>query len=224
MDALAERTGRAYRLVEYSGHPEADPGHRRHGLRRRHGPRDRRRRSPPPASGSACCRSGSTGRSRQPSSSPRCRPRWSAIAVLDRTKEPGSNGEPLFLDVVSSLSEAHADGELASDAARHRRPLRPVVQGVHAGHGRRDLRRAGRRVAPASGSPSASPTTSAARACRTTPTSTSRTRATLRAVFYGIGSDGTVGANKNTDQDPRPRTRRCTPRPTSSTTRRSPAG
>jgi acylphosphatase len=29
-----------------------------------------------------------------------------AIAVLDRTKEPGSGGEPLYLDVVAALSEA----------------------------------------------------------------------------------------------------------------------
>ena len=27
------------------------------------------------------------------------------IAVLDRTKEPGSQGEPLYLDVVSALKE-----------------------------------------------------------------------------------------------------------------------
>ena len=33
------------------------------------------------------------------------------VAVLDRTKEPGSLGEPLFLDVVAALSEAHMDGE-----------------------------------------------------------------------------------------------------------------
>ena len=35
------------------------------------------------------------------------------VAVLDRTKEPGSIGEPLFLDVVAALTEAHADGERA---------------------------------------------------------------------------------------------------------------
>ena len=33
-----------------------------------------------------------------------------AIAVLDRTKEPGSTGEPLYLDVVTAMSEALADG------------------------------------------------------------------------------------------------------------------
>ncbi len=31
-----------------------------------------------------------------------------AIAVLDRTKEPGASGEPLYLDVVTALSEAWA--------------------------------------------------------------------------------------------------------------------
>ena len=35
------------------------------------------------------------------------------IAVLDRTKEPGSIGEPLFLDTVAALTESFADGERA---------------------------------------------------------------------------------------------------------------
>ena len=33
-----------------------------------------------------------------------------AIAVLDRTKEPGALGEPLYQDVITALSEAQADG------------------------------------------------------------------------------------------------------------------
>jgi len=35
-----------------------------------------------------------------------------SIAVLDRTKEPGAVGDPLYLDVVSTLAEARADGKL----------------------------------------------------------------------------------------------------------------
>ena len=35
-----------------------------------------------------------------------CRRRSRRIAVLDRTKEPGAPGEPLYLDVVTALSEA----------------------------------------------------------------------------------------------------------------------
>ena len=67
------------------------------------------------------------------------------LAVLDRTKEPGSVGEPLYLDVVASVSEAVAlgRGPFFAGAARHRRAVRPRVQGVHAGHGEGDLRRDG---------------------------------------------------------------------------------
>ena len=36
-----------------------------------------------------------------------------AIAVLDRTKEPGAGGEPLYKDVVAAVVEAHGDGSLA---------------------------------------------------------------------------------------------------------------
>jgi pyruvate-ferredoxin/flavodoxin oxidoreductase len=42
------------------------------------------------------------------------------VAVLDRTKEPGSYREPLFLDVLAALNESHVDGE---------RELMPLVVG-----------------------------------------------------------------------------------------------
>ncbi|MBN2560403.1 MAG: pyruvate:ferredoxin (flavodoxin) oxidoreductase, partial [Phycisphaerae bacterium] len=35
-----------------------------------------------------------------------------SIAVLDRTKEPGSDGEPLYKDVVTALTQAFAEGTL----------------------------------------------------------------------------------------------------------------
>jgi pyruvate-ferredoxin/flavodoxin oxidoreductase len=34
------------------------------------------------------------------------------IAVLDRTKEPGAGGEPLYADVVSAFFEASATGQI----------------------------------------------------------------------------------------------------------------
>ena len=40
-----------------------------------------------------------------------------AIAVLDRTKEPGAIGEPLYLDVVTALAEACSRTAAASHAA-----------------------------------------------------------------------------------------------------------
>ena len=35
-----------------------------------------------------------------------------SIAVLDRTKEPGSTGEPLYLDIVQSISEAFQSNKI----------------------------------------------------------------------------------------------------------------
>ena len=40
------------------------------------------------------------------------------IAVLDRTKEPGAIGDPLYLDVVTALAEARADGKLPFASSR----------------------------------------------------------------------------------------------------------
>ena len=39
------------------------------------------------------------------------------LAVLDRTKEPGSTGDPLYLDVITTLSEASATGTLPFKSA-----------------------------------------------------------------------------------------------------------
>ena len=47
-----------------------------------------------------------------------------SIAVLDRTKEPGSIGEPLLLEISSALIEAIARGRSRGAAADPRRPLR----------------------------------------------------------------------------------------------------
>ena len=65
------------------------------------------------------------------------------VAVLDRTKEPGAGGEPLFLDVAAAMGEAYAAGRLGAPADHRRRSLWLVQQGIHAGDGGRHLRRAG---------------------------------------------------------------------------------
>ena len=62
------------------------------------------------------------------------------LGVLDRTKEPGSVGEPLYLDVVAALAEAVATGERPGNAAGVWRAIRTVVEGVHAGDGGGRLR------------------------------------------------------------------------------------
>ncbi len=122
-----------------------------------------------------------------------------SIAVLDRTKEPGALGEPLYSDVLTALGEALQTGTLPfAIPARGRRSLRPLLEGVHAGHGARACfdelaqadaqeplhrRHRGRRQPQLD---------------RLRPELDDRpTRAPSRAMFYGLGADGTVGANKN---------------------------
>ena len=105
------RTGRRYGLVDYHGAPDAERVDRRHGLGAPARSRRRSTRSSPPAS-----RSGMLARPPLPavpgrrSSSPPCRRPCGRIAVLDRTKEPGAVGEPLYLEVVAALAEA-MDGD-----------------------------------------------------------------------------------------------------------------
>ena len=62
------------------------------------------------------------------------------IAVLDRTKEPGAVGEPLFQDVVAALDEAGPEPYVGMHPPRViGGRYRFVVEGVHARDGRQRL-------------------------------------------------------------------------------------
>ena len=64
-----------------------------------------------------------------------------AIGVLDRTKEPGSPGEPLYQDVVTTFAETpEKDAGGARLAAHCRRTLWTFLQGIYTGHGESCLR------------------------------------------------------------------------------------
>ncbi len=120
------------------------------------------------------------------------------IAVLDRTKEPGAVGEPLYQDVVTAIHEAIN----ASDA-----PFRfvPRVIGGRYGLGSKEftpsmvaavfdeLDEAAPRSHFTVGI--ADDVSFASLPCDEA--FTTEDPQTIRAVFYGVGSDGTVGANKN---------------------------
>jgi pyruvate-ferredoxin/flavodoxin oxidoreductase len=196
MAALFERTGRRYRLFEYGGHPEAE--------------------RVVVLAGSAaetaeevadwlCARGERVGvikaRLLRPFSAldflavlPST---VRALAVLDRTKEPGSVGEPLYLDVLSALSEAGRDGagppaplvvggryglsskefdppmvKAVFDELKAERPRNHFTVGIVD-----DVTNTSLAVDPAF--------------------DTEDDPERVRAVFYGLGSDGTVGANKN---------------------------
>ena len=118
------------------------------------------------------------------------------VAVLDRTKEPGSLGEPLFLDVLGALAEAHAAGALSS---------MPVVTGGRYGLSSKEFT-PGMVAGVFTDLAAAHPKPRFTIGITDDVSGTSLDYAdldiepasTVRAVFYGLGSDGTVGANKNT--------------------------
>ncbi|MCG9889520.1 MAG: pyruvate:ferredoxin (flavodoxin) oxidoreductase [Thermosynechococcaceae cyanobacterium MS004] len=114
-----------------------------------------------------------------------------AIAVLDRTKEPGSLGEPLYQDVVNSLVEAERSnlrvvGGRYGLSSKEFTPamVKAVFDNLTAPKPKNhftvgildDVTHTSLTVDPS---------------FQIEPDSV------VRAIFYGLGSDGTVGANKN---------------------------
>jgi len=115
------------------------------------------------------------------------------IAVLDRTKEPGASGEPLYLDTVTAIYEEWLDGPLPQvvggryglsskeftpamvkavyDNLKQERPKNHFTVGIYddVSHTSLDY----------------------------DPDFSIEPDNVVRAMFYGLGSDGTVGANKN---------------------------
>jgi pyruvate-ferredoxin/flavodoxin oxidoreductase len=121
-----------------------------------------------------------------------------AIAVLDRTKEPGSTGEPLYLDVQNAISEAVAAGKIARTNA-------PLVVGGRYGLGSKEFNPGMAKSVfdnLASEQPKNHFTVGIVDDLSGTNLPWDNSYSTTsdevhRALFYGLGSDGTVGANKN---------------------------
>ena len=125
-------------------------------------------------------------------------PTTSEIAVLDRTKEPGATGEPLFLDVVASLEEAMAQ------------PVQPFARRPRVIGGRYGL--SSKEVTPGHIASVFAEMRNSEPKRRFTvgivddvthlsldPPADSafpRPPGEVQAMFFGLGSDGTVGANK----------------------------
>ncbi len=119
------------------------------------------------------------------------------MAVLDRTKEPGAGGEPLFLDVCAALAEAVASGGRAT--------LPRVIGGRYGLSSKEFTPAMVVGVFAELTKPSPRPRFTVGINDDVSLTSIDypadldvESADTRRAVFYGIGSDGTVGANKNT--------------------------
>src|ERR1700751_3543792 len=130
------------------------------------------------------------------------------IAVLDRTKESGAIGEPLYLDVVGALNEG-----LKLGYGRHVRSARGADEGVHPYTivgGRYGL--SSKEFTPAmvkafyDNLKKPTPKDHFTVGINDDVTHTSlaydasfstEPDSVVRAMFYGLGADGTVGANKN---------------------------
>jgi len=121
-----------------------------------------------------------------------------SIAVLDRTKEPGSPGDPMYLDVQSAILELFADGKTPFKA------IPRVVNGRY-GMGSKEFSPAMvRSVFETLALPKPKNHFVVGIVEDVTHSSleydehwSTESDDTFRGVFYGLGSDGTVGANKN---------------------------
>ncbi len=122
-----------------------------------------------------------------------------AIAVLDRTKEPGATGEPLYLDVVTVLMEANAAGELPTLAL-------PRVIGGRYGLSSKEFTPAMVKAVfdeldkerPKTHFTIGINDDVSHSSLDYDPGFIIEPDSVVRALFYGLGADGTVGANKNT--------------------------
>ncbi|HEU4891876.1 MAG TPA: pyruvate:ferredoxin (flavodoxin) oxidoreductase [Vicinamibacterales bacterium] len=120
----------------------------------------------------------------------------SAIAVLDRTKEPGGAGEPLYQDVVTAFAEGMAAG---------RRATMPRIVGGRYGLASKEFTPAMVKAVfdnLAAAAPRNHFTVGINDDVSHTSLNLDHTFVTeggevIGCIFYGLGADGTVGANKN---------------------------
>ncbi len=115
-----------------------------------------------------------------------------AVAVLDRTKEPGALGEPLYQDVLTALHEAGRTG-VAIVGGRYglsSKEFTPAMAKAVFDNLKADRPRNHFTVGIVDDVTHLS--------LSYDPAFSTEDPASVRAVFFGLGADGTVGANKNT--------------------------
>ncbi|HHH72792.1 MAG TPA: 4Fe-4S dicluster domain-containing protein, partial [Sulfuricurvum sp.] len=118
-----------------------------------------------------------------------------SIAVCDRTKEPGAGGEPLYLDVVNAYAEAFA----ASKCKRMPR----IIGGRYGLSSKEFTPGMVKAIFDELRKPEPKPRFTVGITDDVTNLSLkveafdTENHGVTQALFYGLGSDGTVGANKN---------------------------
>jgi pyruvate-ferredoxin/flavodoxin oxidoreductase len=197
LSAFAERTGRRYRLFDYAGHPQAERvivimgsgGETAH-----------------ETVDALAARGEKVGVVKVRLYRPFSRaallaalpPTTRALAVLDRTKEPGAPGDPLYLDVMTALAEARTEGQ--SPLAGEPR----VVAGRYGLSSKEFTPAMVKAVFDelAKATPRHHFTLGIVddvthRSLSFDPSYRTEGDGVMAALFYGLGADGTVGANKN---------------------------
>jgi len=119
-----------------------------------------------------------------------------SIAVLDRCKEPGGAGEPLYQDIITVLAENSANLPFAA---------KPTVVGGRYGLSSKEFTPAMvkgifdelAKPAPKNHFTIGIDDDVTHTSLTYDPAFSTEDPKTVRALFYGLGSDGTVGANKN---------------------------
>jgi pyruvate-ferredoxin/flavodoxin oxidoreductase len=198
MDKLAERTGRPYHLFDYEGHPEAERIVVTMG-------------SSAGAAGEAVESLVTRGEKVGLVTVRLFRPfsveallaalpvTTRAIAVLDRTKEPGAPGEPLYQDVVTALAEGMSEGR-----ARFEHGIPRAIGGRYGLSSKEFTPAMAAAVFAELTKPAPKNHFTVGIVDDVTHTSLdvdadfdTEPDDVIRAVFVGLGSDGTVSANKN---------------------------
>ena len=119
------------------------------------------------------------------------------ITVLDRTKEPGANGEPMYLDVVNAITERFMEGNLPFEFPKiiggryglSSKEFTPaMIKGIYD-----EMKKEKPKNHFTIGIMDDVTNTS----LDYNPEFSIEPEETFRGKFYGLGADGTVGANKN---------------------------
>ena len=191
--------GASTSLFDYVGHPEAERVIVIMGSGAETGAGDRRAPGRQGREGRPASRSGSTGPSRSAHFMTALPRTTTSIAVLDRTKEPGASASR---STWTWSPRCARPSRPTSTASTTRSPCIGGRYGLSSKEFTPAMVKAvfdelGPSRAPSATSRSASTTTSPTSRSPTTRPSTSRARDVVRALFYGLGADGTVGANKN---------------------------
>jgi pyruvate-ferredoxin/flavodoxin oxidoreductase len=121
-----------------------------------------------------------------------------SIAVLDRTKEPGAAGEPLYMDVITAFTESMVSGSLPLKAM-------PRVIGGRYGLSCKDFTPAMvkgvfdelKKDKPKNHFTVGIHDDVTHTSIEYDPEFSTEADDVVRALFFGLGADGTVGANKN---------------------------